>query len=223
MPRPPPHARAPKWTPGDFERPRTYPTPAEVNTGNVEPQRSYPIPAEIDTFYRKTKPDASPEERQAFFDMVVRVFGSYRTAVENLKRSAANWDSGATLGPPMPPASADLTPVFGVGPFTIFYHSGIPQNMQEGILNGAPFFWNFYIANGPNESSIMTDWETRNITVHVMAHTLTWEPCTLLSVSPSARVRISWPSGRNGERLTRELIFPPDPNAPQERIPVMRL
>ncbi|KAF8142682.1 hypothetical protein K438DRAFT_1994682 [Mycena galopus ATCC 62051] len=198
MPKPDPHARAPKLTPG-------HPPPT-----------SHSIPAEIDAVFLKLKPNAPPEERQEFFNRMVIVYGGYHEAVENLRGSADGWNSGARLGPPTPPDNAVLIPVFGVGPFTVFYHSGIPAHMQRGILNGAPFFWNFYIANGPDKSLIMTDWETRNITVRVMGHTLTWEPCTLLSVSPSARVRISWPSGPYGEILTRELIFPSDPNAPQE-------
>ncbi|KAF8142684.1 hypothetical protein K438DRAFT_1946178 [Mycena galopus ATCC 62051] len=218
MPRPDPHARAPKkwmprhvdeWTPGHVERRRQH-------------SISHPIPAEIDAVFLKLKPDALPEERQQFFDDMVIVWGGYDRAVENLKDSADGWDSGARLGPPTPPPNAALKSVL-VGPYTVFYHSGIPEHMREGELRGAPFFWNFYIADGPDQSSIMPDWETRNITVLVMGYTLTWEPCTLLSVSPSARVRISWPSGRNGERLTEELIFPPDPTAPQVHLPIQVL
>ncbi|KAJ7042706.1 hypothetical protein C8F04DRAFT_1390653 [Mycena alexandri] len=203
---------APSGTPQQF---RSTPRGPPQHTVPEYPV-PYHVPPHIEAYLAALNPKSPPEYRRFLFNHTVEFTGGYEQALAYFQDSVDVIRAGAGMPGAAPPANADVHTTT-VGPLTIFYHSMFPVHMQ----GPTPFSWNFYIGSGPEQHSIITDWEAKGITVHVMGYTCDWEKCTLGSVLPSTRVRIAYSFA--GKKGIEELIFPPDPTQPEPYVPVRAL
>ncbi|KAJ7150998.1 hypothetical protein B0H12DRAFT_1174293 [Mycena haematopus] len=162
------------------------------------------VPDDIDKHIMFLKPGSTPQQRAEAFNMTVCLM-VYRLAQECER-------DGSRMPGEFPPPNA-IVKKARVGPFTVFYHSNYPPHVQA--LAG--FMWNFYIGDGPAQSSIMPDWSTQGIHVAVQMDLL-WHDSLVLTVLPSSRVRISY--NFKGNQGIQDVIFPPNPYSSEKGIPV---
>ncbi|KAJ7346132.1 hypothetical protein DFH08DRAFT_211031 [Mycena albidolilacea] len=171
-------------------------------------------------------PDANTEKLRKHFEDKVAELG-FDGAIADIEVTKDSWDAGGVMGVhfhliacsaralsttltyPLPASHRRYT----ADQLTIFYHSPHPAHLQANNI----FMWNFYIGDGPAQSSIMPDWQKRGISGQVCF--MERRDCGMLAAMPSSRVGVSYDFG--AAKGIEEPIFPPDPK--EAHIPVTML